>query len=647
MQMYFIMAIVLMILGHFFKMLRWKEFINVYEKADNVDLFKAMAIGQGINMLVPFRLGDAVRIYLSGKKLKNGYALSIATVLADLYIDTLTVGMAFSTLYLLNIHVDEIEAITRNYLILAILLIVLTIVMIVLKKYVKRIIQVVASCFNSKIELGLLLTTYSTIASIKNIVKKLNIFKLIGFTVGIWVSYFSSYAAFAIFMQSIGYNFTLTGVFKTLFSFNGSSMIGLGLQFREQMGWIAYFIIYLLIPLCLILVASLCLKKRVKEENEYHYILPQLNENEKLAFLEVYFSNEERREYVNLYLEINKDVNVIRDYSAGSNATTMLCLNAKGTFFRKYAFGEDALKLKEQVEWLEEYADILPLSNIIGKNIGDKYCCYDMEYNPKAVGFFQYIHSAPTDRCWNVLFSVLELLKERLHTRNVRPAEKEVIDKYIESKVVKNIDICRNGGKYLKALSGYDTVVINGIEYPNLKYYAEMLAKENLEKIFANDQYASIHGDLTIENIICLQNQETDNFYLIDPNTGSLHESPFLDYSKLLQSLHGGYEFLMMVKDVEIIENHVNFLFTKSLAYSALYENFRKYLFDGFSYEEVKSIYYHEIIHYLRLMPYKIRKDSKKAVIFYSGMLMVLNDIKHMFEDETAEKEEDNFEKNI
>lgn len=633
MQMCFVMAIILMILGHLFKMLRWKEFINVYEQADNASLMRAMAIGQGINMVVPFRLGDLARIYLSGKKLKNGYALSIASVLADLYIDTLTVGMAFSTLYLLNIHVNDIRETARNYFVLAIVLIAISIAMIVKKKYVKKAIQVIASCFNSKIELGLLLTTYSTIASIKNIIKKLNFFKLLRLTVGIWGAYFSSYAAFAIFMQQMGYDFTLTGVFKTLFSFNSISLVGVGLQSGEQKGWVIYFIIYLLIPLCLMLVVSIYLKK--SKTTEFHYILPQLNENEKLAFLEVYFSNEERREYVNLYLEINKDVNVICDYSAGSNATTMLCLNENGTFFRKYAFEDDAEKLKEQVLWLEKYSDILPLSRIIGKNLGDKYCCYDMEYNPQAVGFFQYIHSAPSDECWNVLRSVLEMLKEKLHTRNVRTAKRSVIDKYIDSKVIKNIDICQNGGKYLKALWGYDALIINGIEYPNLKYYEEMLAKENLEKIFKNDKYASIHGDLTIENIICLQNQKENNFYLIDPNTGSLHESPFLDYSKLLQSLHGGYEFLMMVKDVEIIDNHVNFLFTQSLAYSTLYDNYKKYLFESFSYKEVKSIYYHEIIHYLRLMPYKIRKDSKKTVIFYAGMLMVIADVCDMFDKES------------
>lgn len=33
-------------------------------------------------------------------------------------------------------------------------------------------------------------------------------------------------------------------------------------------------------------------------------------------------------------------------------------------------------------------------------------------------------------------------------------------------------------------------------------------------------------------------------------------------------------------------------------------------------------------------MPYKIKKDPEKAIVFYAGMLIVLADIKEMFVDE-------------
>jgi hypothetical protein len=48
---------------------------------------------------------------------------------------------------------------------------------------------------------------------------------------------------------------------------------------------------------------------------------------------------------------------------------------------------------------------------------------------------------------------------------------------------------------------------------------------------------------------------------------------------------------------------------------------------EQFGYERTKSIYFHEIIHWLRLMPYKIEKDGKCAVLFYAGMLMVMHDV--------------------
>lgn len=187
-----------------------------------------------------------------------------------------------------------------------------------------------------------------------------------------------------------------------------------------------------------------------------------------------------------------------------------------------------------------------------------------------------------------------------------------------------------------------ESYVITGKKLKTLKFYVDMLKEDHLIDIFTNDTYADIHGDLTIENIVCLANpEEIDiteykekvqplNYYFIDPNTGNVHDSPFLDYAKLLQSLHGNYEFLMMVQNVIINKESVNYMMTKSEAYAYVYTEYKKYLQSKFSREEVLSIYYHEIIHWLRLMPYKIRKNEKLAVVFYTGLLQVLADVWEM-----------------
>ena len=179
----------------------------------------------------------------------------------------------------------------------------------------------------------------------------------------------------------------------------------------------------------------------------------------------------------------------------------------------------------------------------------------------------------------------------------------------------------------------YENIIINGRSYRNFSHYFKFLSKEHLYEVFKTDAYSAIHGDLTIENIICKRNTDgQDNWYIIDPNTGNIHDSSNLDYAKLLQSIHGGYEFLMAIKNVEIEKNCINFTFTKSEAYTYLFYSLDTYLNNQFSYKRVRSIYYHEIVHWLRLMPYKMDKNGNRVLLFYAGMLMVMNDVIEKFE---------------
>ena len=152
-----------------------------------------------------------------------------------------------------------------------------------------------------------------------------------------------------------------------------------------------------------------------------------------------------------------------------------------------------------------------------------------------------------------------------------------------------------------------------------------MFDHDRLRNLFAKDPVGTIHGDLTIENIIC--RTDNDSWYLIDPNTGNLHESPFLDYGKLLQSLHGSYEFMMKTPRVAVQDNRIDFQLTRSAAYDALLAAVMEDLSARYPREQVESILMHEVIHWLRLMPYKLNKDRKRAAMFYAGLVMVANDV--------------------
>ena len=623
-------AIGLMLVGHIYKVKRWGLYINVYEKPAEGNLLGALAVGHVINTIIPVRIGDVFRVFISGKKMKNGYALSIATVLTDLYIDLVTVGAMCGGLLFIGKGGEKLQQVAHHYSIIFLIVIPTTLICIICRRYIKKLIAICSKVFNETIEFNLMYISYLVIASLKDIVKHISKIKFVLYSFFMWLGYILAYVFFAEALQSKDLSYTTSEVFATLFSGGAVYKVNSGI---DMIMWLCFLILPLLI--CLLISEIRSEKNKVLVRR---LILPQMSEADKLAFLRTYYE-EENREHINLYLEINKDVSVVQDNSAGSNASTVVILKDEKLYYRKYAFDVDGEKLAEQIEWIENHQMDIPLPCIVDKRIEKDFATYDMHSYASAVGLFRYIHTMPAENGWKILENALDDIRSGLHTKNVRHGDPDTIKKYISSKVSKNLWIIKEKDKYITNLEKYDSILVNEKRFKTLKFYADMLAENHLIDIFSNDTYADIHGDLTIENIVCLSNpEEIDvmeykekvqplNYYFIDPNTGNVHDSPFLDYAKLLQSLHGNYEFLMMVQNVTINRESVNYMMTKSEAYAYVYTKYKKYLQNKFSKEEVLSIYYHEIIHWLRLMPYKIRKDEKLAVVFYTGLLQVLADV--------------------
>lgn len=627
-------AIIFLFLAHIARIQRWKLFINIYEEPKTKNLIQALSVGHFINLFIPFRVvGDIFRAIYSGKKMKNKYSFSFSTVIVDRILDVIVVGIIFLIFFLFN---DSHEAVKKNlifYMFLSFLIFLTVIVVYGLKKYVKIFSLKLASLFNQSIELNLLKFMWSLIWNFKDIFLKINKVKMVTTTISMWILYIFSYYSFSLFLIEKGYNFTLIGVFTLMFS---NDVFGLISQSMKPILYYSY--IFLGVPIFLLLIYSKFIRSKsdsfTKYSNEkYLNLLPNLNSKERLQFLEKYFMDKDKT-YINNYLKINQNINIIRDFSAGSNATTMLCMKGDKIFYRKYAF-EDREKLYDQIRWIEKIQKKgLPLPKIIEQEKTKEYCYYDMEYDSNAVVLFEYVHSMPYEKGWNITKKALEALNEFVYIENVRKADKETIEKYIDSKVTINLKKILEANT-IKKLSGYDEIIINGRAYKNLKYYLGYLSKEYLYEIFKNDIYSELHGDLTIENIVCTRDEDgEDSFYIIDPNTGNIHDSPNLDYGKLLQSIHGGYEFMMKTYEINVEENKINFLFTKSHTYVYFFEKLNEYMNLKFDKETVRSIYFHEIIHWLRLLPYKIKIDKERVLMFYSGLLIILHDVIEMYGDE-------------
>lgn len=636
---FLIVAIITLSLAHFIKILRWRLFIEIYEEPRNRNLIQALSLGYLINLFFPFRIvGDFFRAIYSGKKMKNSYSLSFSTVIVDRILDIITVGILFYIFYVFSIYNKQIEKSFRFYMLFSVLIISLIILFYFFKRYIKIISLKVASLFNTTIELNILKFMWALIWNFKDIFLKINKFKILIITTLMWLLYTFSYYLFSLFLLSQNYNFKLIDIFFLLFSKDIFGMDFLLIEKKVSM----FFYIYMVVPIIIMLLISKFFmlktysKKNHREVEDYFNLFPNQDNKEKLEFLRKYFLDKDKS-YIDNYLKINQKITIIRDFSAGSNATTMLCMKKDEIFYRKYSF-EDIEKLYEQVEWIiENKKRKLPLPEIIRKEKTNKYCYYDMLYKPSSIPLFEYIHSTPFEETWEMIENILKKLEEVLYTNKLRKADTESINKYIDLKVRDNITKIYDS-RILKKLLRYDEVIINGKSYKNLSYYLKYLSKEYLYNIFKDDIYSDIHGDLTIENIICNLNTMEEKYYIIDPNSGNIDNSANLDYAKILQSIHGGYEFMMRTYDISVEENQINFLFIKSQAYSYLYKKLNEYMNSKFEKEKIRSIYFHEIVHWLRLMPYKLKKDGKRALIFYSGLLMVLNDVIEKYGDRDENK---------
>lgn len=633
MAVYLILSILLLLAGHAFRLLRWEQFVRIYERPRRGAMLRGMAGGYAINTILPLHLGDVFRAVFVGRRMKSGVGFALATVIMDRFLDVWFVAVGFGVFVLLGQGGESARAAARYYLLFAVLLAVALVVVVVLRDGIKRICLAVCGIFNDTLKLDGMVFCWSLINTFKDL-RRVNLLRLAVNTVVMWAAYLGSYTALAAALTAAGQPMRLVDVFGALFGQSAGDLrvvLPGGVLDDAPAAACAGMIAWYLVPLVLMWLATLLPEKVRGAVNQataaapagesYLNLLPQADPQDRAVFLSQYFGLQNKA-WVDRFLQMNQDITILQDFSAGSNATTMLCMDKTRTFYRKYAFGADGQKLAEQLHWLRAQKDRLPLCEILRAGEDADCCWYDMTYDPQAVGMFRYLHSNPVEKSAAVLHEVLDTLEEKLYHPTATAADEAKIEQYIAKKVDGNLQKLREA-RTLHDLMEYPTVWINGREYKNLSQLDWLFAHERLQALFAEDPVATIHGDLTIENIICRTDDK--GWYLIDPNTGNLHESPFLDYGKLLQSLHGGYEFMMMTPRVTVQQNHIDFALTRSAAYDALFADLMADLGRRYP-RQLDSILMHEVIHWLRLMPYKLSKDRKRAAMFYAGLVMVAND---------------------
>jgi hypothetical protein len=314
-------------------------------------------------------------------------------------------------------------------------------------------------------------------------------------------------------------------------------------------------------------------------------------------------------------------------YHGGSDALAAL-VDAQGKLLiRKFAMGNAAARLEVQAQWLRRHShSSLPLVEVIGGRKASGAYSYDMPLVDGAAGFQDSIHSASADENRRRLLHILDRIDCLHGDTRLGEARQDRIDNYVEEKIVRNAEAI---GAFARAAIGADEFSINGAAH-GFEEWRRFADRDWLAAQLRHREAATIHGDLTIENVIVAPDRP-HGLYIIDPNPENIFDSPLIDWAKMMQSLHLGYEGLN--RSISFTRSGSDFALpiARSEAYAELHRTLEGEIEARFGGDAVREVYFHELVNYLRLTTYKIRQSPQRGLAFFGCTALLLRRYRERF----------------
>ena len=193
---FLLLALLLVLVGHAFRLLRWEQFIRIYERPPRGQMLRGMAGGYALNFVLPFHLGDAFRAVYTGRRMKSGIGFALATVIMDRFLDVWFVAFGFIAFRLLGLGGAPVDGAARYYLVFSLLLVLGLVLVVALRDFLKKICLAFCGLFNDTLKLDGMMFFWSLINTFKDL-GRVKIGRLVVNTLLMWAAYLGSYTALA------------------------------------------------------------------------------------------------------------------------------------------------------------------------------------------------------------------------------------------------------------------------------------------------------------------------------------------------------------------------------------------------------------------------------------------------------------------
>ena len=616
-------ASLLLLVAHVIRATRWALLFRPKEVERRFDLLLGLALGYALNAIIPWRLGELARTWFVSTRTSVRFSYVAATVVAERLTDLILVS-AIASFVLVDARTSA-WPIPLVPIALAAVLILLS-YQVQKSEATRRLVWNVASIFNARFRFNIVdfFWSLSELVTGGALLKP----RFLVTTAIMWIFYMLSYAAFAnaagqglqdIFFAMLGSPLRpaseqlVIGDGKAalaLLAFTGIPVMGIllygGLKqlpatlkllnARRRYGWYAGR------------GALTTTRNRFKAEAEYEYFLVSLFSGDNAAA-------------TSFGLNAIDDGTVHKLFAGGSDAITAMVEVQEHLVIRKFAMGTSGGKLKVQRDWLGSYRSAtIPLVDVLMDRQKKESYHYDMPLVIPSNDFYDFIHTNPIDRSQQIFLEVVDCITE-LHDQHIgEAADSALIRKYVLEKGANN---ARAILKFAETIFSGNDFSINGVHF-SLEQWRHLLDLDWLSAQIRNRATTVIHGDLTIENIIVAP-QQKPGWYIIDPNPENIFNSRFIDWAKLMQSVNLGYEGLNRNFNCVVTDDSIQLAFTKSQAYTELHAQLENMTRMRYGEDGLREVYFHELMNYLRLTPYKIRQNPKKAICFFACTSVLLN----------------------
>lgn len=331
----------------------------------------------------------------------------------------------------------------------------------------------------------------------------------------------------------------------------------------------------------------------------------------------------EKSYMIDQFLQNEKGKKVIQVIQGGSDAILLKYQLDKNLYIDKLVPIYRKVDLENQYNWLE--SSRLPNKVAVIKDIENShYYGYMMRYI-SGISLYEYIHQNNLTVIKNLLSNLFDDLSRNVYTRRKEIEGRSIFLEYFCEKISENLKLIKGRSNKISILLNSDSMIrINEIHINAntlLNQVQNIINQDKEVKITICD---SIHGDLTIENIIVSESLSI----VIDPSNNNNFSGPLIDISRILQSLEGGHEFINRdFYDLRMNQELTEFYYTEII--SSQYAELCKYVKEGFApkFLNIRETKYINLLiasFFVRMIRHNLDVSEEKCLLYFCKSMIYL-----------------------